>query len=269
MHLVVEPNGRSRGTGRRLYDHCLLQLEKDCVEGAHLYTTTRETHAHVIGFLEAEGFQCFMPEELSQLNLKSFDPTLFISKLIQTEANRIAVKSLRKLQVQFLDWKRRIYLLESELGVDIPGAGPYIPWQFAEHCQRKFSGPHFHPDAIWIALQDGECLSMTEFSLPLGEPKKAHTGQTGMRRKSRRKCIATDLKLEALDFAQRNHIRIVQTNNEENNRLFQINRPLGLNPFPPLFTIGKTFNQRTESPWATPCIPILPEEPRTQGRLWH
>ncbi len=232
MHLVVKPDGRSRVEGRRLNDHCLLKQEKDRGEGAPLYTTTRESHNHAIKFQETEGFQYYMRKELFLFDVESLGPTPFTSKLTQTKANTFVVKSLQELHMRLPDWKRRIYLLESELGVDVPGAGPFISWPFAEYCQRKCGGPEFNPDAIWITLQDEEWVGMTVLSLSLGEPAKAHPGLIGGRRESRQNGMATALKLETLVFANRSCKSIVQMGNQENNPMFQIYLDFGFRPIP-------------------------------------
>lgn len=62
-----------------------------------------------------------------------------------------------------------------------------------------------------------------------------------MRRTARRKGVATALKLKALLYAKERGLKVVQTDNEENNPMFQINLAFGFQPSPARLHYRKEF----------------------------
>lgn len=234
VEVLVDPDARDCGAGKLLFDHCVKQLRKEHNEVSSLTCSAREDQPAAIRFLETEGFVPVMREELSQIEVSSFNPTPFQAKEDQCRRNGFEIHALSALKRRFPDWKKRVYSLENELEVDVPRANPFVPMPFDDYCRRKFEGPEFSAETVWIALEADEWLGMTELLLSKGDPSKAHTGMTGVRRQARRKGVATALKLRALAFAESSGVNTVQTDNEESNPMFQINLALGFKPIPAL-----------------------------------
>jgi GNAT superfamily N-acetyltransferase len=53
------------------------------------------------------------------------------------------------------------------------------------------------------------------------------TGLTGVRRSARRQGIATALKVHAIEWSRQRGMRTIETGNEENNPMFDLNVRLG------------------------------------------
>ena len=70
--------------------------------------------------------------------------------------------------------------------------------------------------------------------LSLSNPDKLYTGLTGVRRAYRRRGIATALKTQAIAWAKTQGASYLETDNEENNPMYQLNLALGFQPIPAL-----------------------------------
>ena len=62
--------------------------------------------------------------------------------------------------------------------------------------------------------------------------KKLETGLTGVLRSHRRKGLALAMKLHVIRFAQEFGAEVIETENEENNPMYNINMLLGFQPRP-------------------------------------
>ena len=232
VHVAVDPDARRQGIGTRLYDHCVSQLNQHHDDVHFLFSSTREHCEDGVRFLEKRGYQLKMRESRSQLQVEDFDPTPFLSKTDQAGAHGFEVKTLAELQAEFPDWTERYYALDMEANVDVPSPDPFVPPPFEQFTRSYLKDPEFDPNTVWIAVKNGAWLGLTSLWIASGDPNKAYTGLTGVLRPARRQGVATALKLHALAYAKCNGIKVVQTDNEENNPMFQINLALGFTPVP-------------------------------------
>lgn len=84
-----------------------------------------------------------------------------------------------------------------------------------------------------IAVHENKYIGSTDLVvLPKSDPYKAWTGGLGVLREYRRKGIATALKIKALQKLKERGIKMVRTDNEENNPMYLINVAVGFNPEP-------------------------------------
>lgn len=66
-----------------------------------------------------------------------------------------------------------------------------------------------------------------------------YTGLTGVKRDYRRRGIATALKVKSIEVAQKDGFEFIETSNEENNPMFQLNLQLGYKPAPAWLRFNK------------------------------
>ena len=141
IKVLVDPVARGSGVGRQLCEYCVTQLRKEHDQVSCLFCATRENQPTAISFLETRGFRLVLGEVLSQIEVDSFDSLPFPAKVEQCKVNGIEIQSLKALQGQFPDWKKRVYSLENELEIDVPTADPLVPLPFDDYCKHKFAGP--------------------------------------------------------------------------------------------------------------------------------
>ena len=120
LHLMVDPNARSRGVGRQLYNHCLVQLQQGHDNMPRLFFSTRENLASAIRFWKPNASCVSCGKSCLRLTWIPFDHTPFLPKARQTQADGIEVQPLSELQKRFPDWKERVYLQENKLKMTGP-----------------------------------------------------------------------------------------------------------------------------------------------------
>ncbi len=232
VYVAVDPDARRQGLGTRLYDHCMTQLHQHHDDVHFLFSATREHYEDGVRFLEKRGYQLKMREPLSQLQVAGFDPAPYLSKATQIRSQGFEIKTLAELQAECPDWAQRYYALDTEAMIDVPSVDPFVPPPFEHFEQRHLQDPEFDPNMVWIAVKEGEWLGLTSLWITEGDRDKAHTGLTGVLRPARRRGVATALKLCAIAHARERNVKVVQTDNEENNPMFQINLALGFKAIP-------------------------------------
>ncbi len=232
IQVAVDPDARRQGIGARLYDHCVSQLNQHHDDVHFLFSFTREHYEDSVHFLEKRGYRLKLREPLSQLQLADFDPVPFLPKADLVRAQGFDIKTLAKLQREYPDWAQRYYELDMEIMADVPAGDPFVPPPFEQFAKQHLEHPEFDPSTYWIAVKDDAWLGVTSLDITSDDSEKAHTGLTGVLRLARRKGVATALKLRAIAHAQERGVKVVQTDNEENNPMFQINLALGFQAIP-------------------------------------
>ena len=84
-------------------------------------------------------------------------------------------------------------------------------------------------------------LGLSLLKKNLADSSKIQTGLTGVLRSHRRRGIALALKLQAIAYAKTEGIKTIETDNEENNHMYQINMQLGFEPKPAFLDFEKSL----------------------------
>jgi hypothetical protein len=63
-------------------------------------------------------------------------------------------------------------------------------------------------------------------------PRKLNTGWTGVERTHRQRGVATAMKVVGIDYARRQGVAEIHTDNHEDNVMYQINLKMGYRPLP-------------------------------------
>lgn len=192
----------------------------------------REDMDKRIRFLEAHGYQFAMRWPGSRLNLAEFDSTRFEEKARQVAESGIMIRSISEQMKHDPDWQRNVYELDWECTQDEPMPDTPTKLPFERYVKLAYEAPSFLPDGLFVALDGDRYVGMTEVEKDLADPEKLETGFTAVARSHRRRGIATALKLRALAFAKEYGAKSIDTGNEENNPMFQINLRMGFKPKP-------------------------------------
>ncbi len=122
--------------------------------------------------------------------------------------------------------------------MDVPLPEPPTKGSFEQFASR-FDAPGYAAEAHFIAVEGDRYVGLTGFWTSLVEKHKLYTGLTGVVRSHRRKGIATALKLHGVRFAREYGATIIETDNEENNPMYDLNVRLGFKPVPAWWTYRK------------------------------
>jgi GNAT superfamily N-acetyltransferase len=141
-------------------------------------------------------------------------------------------------EVEIVTWGERpelaprIYAVASEAYPDVPGYEEHPIGPFEEWLAFDMSGPNDRPEAVFVALVDGEVVGYSKLHLSDARPTVATNDMTGVRRAWRGRGIAGALKRAQLAWAKANGYERLETANETRNVPIQrLNERLGYQPF--------------------------------------
>lgn len=192
----------------------------------------REDKPDHIRFLTERGFVPVMRFPKSRLYVDDFDFAPYAGVIQQVEASGIAIRTVAELMQSDADWQRKLYDLDWAGTLDEPSPEPPTQLSFEEYEQTFYLAPRFLPEANFIALDGDQYVGLSALEKDLARPDHLDTGFTCVLRSHRRRNIATALKLKAIAFAKEYGAKTIDTGNEENNPMYQINLRLGFQPQP-------------------------------------
>jgi GNAT superfamily N-acetyltransferase len=125
--------------------------------------------------------------------------------------------------IEIVTWAEQPELAEGlwevarEAGPDIPGeeetdAGPFEDW-----LERDMRGSGDRPEAVFVALEDGQVLGFAKLSFTAKRTDRAFHDLTGVLRAHRGRGIASALKATQIAWAKENGYQSLQTSNEVRN----------------------------------------------------
>ena len=141
-------------------------------------------------------------------------------------------------EVEIVTWSERpelargIYGVASEAYPDVPRDEEYAIGTFEEWLKFDMSGPNDRPEAVFVALADGEVVGYSKLHLSDARPTVAANDMTGVLRAWRGRGVAGALKRAQLAWAKANGYERLETANETRNAPIQrLNERLGYRPF--------------------------------------
>ncbi|HSM55533.1 MAG TPA: GNAT family N-acetyltransferase [Candidatus Sulfomarinibacteraceae bacterium] len=230
VNVQVLPEHQGKGIGARMYARLLAHLEPR--EPRKLVSYTREHRENAIRFLKRRGFRQVMRIPVSTLDPATFDNERFALKVHRVLDSGITIKTLQEVSEQDPDWKRKLYDLEWECVQDVPSTDPFTRRSFETFENAVLQSPNLLPDAWFVAVDGERYVGLSVLWRNLVTDKLLETGLTGVVRSHRRRGIATAMKVRAIEYAQANGNPLIDTDNEENNPMFQLNLQLGFVPQP-------------------------------------
>ena len=231
ISINIHPDYRRKGHAKSAYQFLLDELNKRDPAPAHLVGEVREDMTPGVTMLESLGYTVAMRYPISHLTVAEFDPAPFASSAQRFKDSGLKARTLADLKTEDPDWSNKLYDLVWAIAQDVPSTDPPEKPTKEEFDQRIDSPSRLY-DGYFIAVDGDSYVGLSNLSADLADKKKVFTGLTGVIRSHRRKSVATALKLHAIEFARQYGAEIIETDNEENNPMYQINVKLGFKPVP-------------------------------------
>lgn len=247
LDFQTAPTHRHQGIASGFYQMALGALHARG-EVNLLTVHTRSDKAESIAFLQHRDFQQVMRYPRSHLAVHNFQPDLYDGLIGQLAEEGVQLLTYRQVEATVPDWQRNLYEMICELEKDIPSPEPLQPDPFDDFVEGLENNPSLLKDGYYLAVDNGRIVGQSVLWSSQANPGKLYTGLTGVLRSHRRRGVATALKSKTLQFAQQHGYELVETDNEENNPMYQINIQLGFQPAPAYLDFHKSMAEDTDSP---------------------
>jgi GNAT superfamily N-acetyltransferase len=125
--------------------------------------------------------------------------------------------------IEIVTWAERPDLAEGlwevarEAGPDIPGEEETEVGELDEWLERDMRGSGDRPEAVFVAVENGEVLGYAKLSFSDETTERAFHDLTGVKRAHRGRGIAAVLKAAQIAWAKENGFHTLQTSNEVRN----------------------------------------------------
>jgi len=245
VQIRVLPEYQRRGIGTAIYDHIMERLAELERKPLSLVSDSREDQPHATRFLTDRGFEQKQRQQVSRLDVASFDASPFAERVARFEGSGLTVKTLEEYEAEDPGNRRRAYEKYVELFEDVPIFVDRMELTY-EMFERELNAPNRLPGAILLALDGDEIVGTTSLWKRLAEPGCLGTGLTAVARSHRRRGIAAALKVRAIEFARSTGAEVIQTDNEENNPMYDLNVQLGFKPVPAWLIFMKDVGRKEQ-----------------------
>ena len=206
-----------------------------------LLTGAREDKTARVNWLIDNGYAAVMRYPSSSLDVATFDFGAWEGFVEKVESSGIEFHTLTYLQEHDPDWHAKLHEAWVEIDLDVPGPNEPKPVPIDEF-DKMLKSPSLRPRTNLIAVDNsslpessprfGPYAGLTCVNPALSDSSVWDIWLTGVRRNWRRRGIATAIKLKSIAQARDMGGARLETGNEENNPMYDINIKLGFKPSP-------------------------------------
>ena len=227
LMLLSDRQWLKRGVGDLLLD----QLMNDLREAQAVTASCRQfaSETELVKLLESREFA--VTSRLLDLRLEVAGADVSsLPALVQRLANEgISISTLAEERVRDPRCVEKLYELEMTLRQDDPASSHIKPPAYnAREALMWLEMPYVIPDAYFIAKRGEEYIGVSDVSLFEAMPGGLTQGFTGVRRRYRRRGLATALKSHEILYARTNGYSIIQTfNRRQQTAIRDLNEKLG------------------------------------------
>ncbi len=227
-----------KGLEAQVFDFLLEKLGR--FELRTLIASAREDETEKRRLYAERGIRETMRFPVSYLEVPVFDPGPYQGLREKLKNQGIQVATAAELAARDPDFHRKWYEFDWVITQDVPLPDPPTKIPFKQF-EKWLKSPTYMPEGVFFALDQEELVGITGLWRNDADEKYLSTGLTGVRRSHRRRGIATMLKVEAIKFAKQYGAEKIETDNEENNPMYQLNLQLGYKPAPAWMDYEKKF----------------------------
>jgi mycothiol synthase len=228
-YALVRRDCRRQGIGRAV----LARLERFArnQRAEKLWADCRESQAHSVAFLQANGFRQFGYRFEQALDLEQFDRSRFPGAQERIRQQGYRLTNLAEFQKVRPDADRLLYEVFRETAFDVPlPGGAHVSIDF-DQWRKELDSPTTDPAFIFLALYGDEVVGETALELLKDGP--AITSSTGVRRDHRGRGVALALKLASLEALRQLGYKEARTHNDtENPAILHLNEKIGYRRLP-------------------------------------
>ncbi len=238
IDIEIHPDYQGEGYGSKLYNHLMGELDK--FDPSKLVCYAKEDKKRSIRFLKDRGFEPFMREWVSVLDVDEFDFSDYGGLEDKLAEEDIFLKSLKDIE-HTEEKKRRLYELHEVLMEDVPMHDDYTHMDYERYIEKVFNHPGRFFEGCIIAVKEGEFIGMSSNVLEK-EDNSLSTYLTGVKREYRGRGIATAMKVKVIKKAKENGISKIKTSNETKNKgIVHLNEKLGFEKKPAWISFRKKW----------------------------
>ncbi|MBV7330607.1 GNAT family N-acetyltransferase [Chloroflexi bacterium TSY] len=226
---------RKRGHGQQLYENALAFIHSH--DGTSITTDVGEAEPEGLRFAKARGFTQSKHSFQSKLELDSFDEAAFADLVVTAQEKGVRFYTLADV-TDSEETRRGLYEINRRTSLQDPGSEGTFP-PFERFNQDVFTASWYRPDGQWLAADGDKIVGMCAVGY-FQESNSMYNLMTGVDENYRGRGIAQALKVLAIGWAKGLGADYIRTdNNSENGPMLAINRKLGYQPQPGIYTLIK------------------------------
>jgi mycothiol synthase len=205
----VHPDFRGRGIGSGLFDFALHELEPFKPE--LLQVGVREDRDYSIAFLEHRGFKEAWRRLSFVLNLENFDATPFAGLIQKLEAQGFSFKTIDQLRND-PERDQKLCDLGNAVSNDVPLGLVNTPLSLEQFKKSILEISWAREEAFVVAIYNGQYVAVN--NLGVDANGNSFVDVTGVLPDFRGRGLASALKLLGIQWAQKQGIKEMFTNND-------------------------------------------------------
>lgn len=188
-----------------------------------------EAYIALMTTLKKHGYRSVLQQIDTTLDVPAFDATPYAAEIQRLAKGGIHIKSLADLMESDPDWEQKLYELQSVARRDIPRKPGVKATDITIEQWRKYTFTSDLRPALWMVAvaDDGQYVGTGNLWIRDPAGKVGDNGFLGVLRPYRRRGIARILKVTLIRAAQKEGVNTINTGNETNNPMLQLNLQLG------------------------------------------
>jgi DNA-binding transcriptional MerR regulator/GNAT superfamily N-acetyltransferase len=230
--VIVDQPQRGQGIGSALWNALWKELEG--MGAIRLRSDVRDNDPLSLSFAEKRGFAIDEHFFNYELELAAFDETPYLPAIAALQTQGIRFCTVADFPAA-RETYRKLYELNTSYVMD--NTNTNAPWTFSGFEEFVIQAPWFRPEGQFLALDGDLWVGMAAVSL-FPDEHLAYNLHTGVLPAYRNRRIATSLKVLAARYAREHGaLRLRTDSNLRNAPILAINRKMGYQPQPGMYTL--------------------------------